>query len=209
MAGWFRIIAIAEALSWAGLLVGMYFRHVGSPQTEIGVKIFGPIHGGIFMAFLVGALLVGIARKWNVVTWVLALLGSIVPLGSVIFVIWADRTGRIGGRYRGCRQRRGRAKLGGVTRPRPSVGPALAGAFDLSALKQPPPPPPGAAAPAEVTGAVQVTEANLEAEVLVRSSEIPVVVLLWTPRSDASVQLGEALGALAAGRRRHRGRWRW
>jgi len=48
-----------------------------------------------------------------------------------------------------------------------------------------------------VTGAVQVTEANLEAEVLVRSSEVPVVVLLWTPRSDASVQLGDALGALA------------
>lgn len=97
-AGWFRIIAIAEALSWAGLLIGMYFKYVGSPQTEIGVKIFGPIHGGVFMAFLVAALLVGIARKWNVVTWALALLGSIVPLGSVIFVIWADRTGRIDGR---------------------------------------------------------------------------------------------------------------
>lgn len=48
-----------------------------------------------------------------------------------------------------------------------------------------------------MTGAIQVTEANLEAEVLVRSGEIPVVVLLWTPRSDASVQLGDALGALA------------
>lgn len=98
VAGWFRIIAIAEALSWAGLLVGMYFKYLGSPQTEIGVKIFGPIHGGIFMAFLAGALLVGIARKWNLLTWALALLGSIVPLGSVIFVIWADRTGRIGER---------------------------------------------------------------------------------------------------------------
>ncbi|HKO33838.1 tetratricopeptide repeat protein [Mycobacterium sp. AMU20-3851] len=84
-----------------------------------------------------------------------------------------------------------------MTRPRPSIGPALAGAFDLSALKQPPPPPPGAAAPSEVTGAVQVTEANLEAEVLIRSGEIPVVVLLWTPRSDASVQLADSLGALA------------
>ncbi|MBI5737189.1 MAG: tetratricopeptide repeat protein [Mycolicibacterium neoaurum] len=83
-----------------------------------------------------------------------------------------------------------------MTRPRPSIGPALAGAFDLSALKQPPPPPPGAATPSEVTGAVQVTEANLEAEVLVRSGEVPVVVLLWTPRSEASVRLGEDLGAL-------------
>lgn len=95
VAGWFRLIAFAEALSWAGLLVGMYFKYVGSPQTEVGVKVFGPIHGGIFIAFVVAALLVGIARKWGVVTWVLALLGSIVPLGSVIFIIWADRTGKI------------------------------------------------------------------------------------------------------------------
>jgi integral membrane protein len=95
VAGWFRLIAIAEALSWAGLLVGMYFKYAATPQTEIGVKIFGPIHGGVFMAFLAAALLVGISRKWNIVTWVLALLGSIVPLGSVIFVMWADRTGKL------------------------------------------------------------------------------------------------------------------
>jgi len=95
-AGWFRLIAFAEALSWIGLLVGMYFKYLGSPQTEVGVKIFGPVHGGIFIAFLVAASLVGIARKWAPGTWLLALLGSIVPLGSVIFLIWADRTGWMG-----------------------------------------------------------------------------------------------------------------
>ena len=95
-AGWFRVIAFAEALSWIGLLVGMYFKYAGSPQTEIGVKIFGPIHGGIFVAFVVAAVLVGIAYKWRPATWILALLGSIVPLGSVIFIMWADRTGRMG-----------------------------------------------------------------------------------------------------------------
>ena len=95
-AGWFRLIAFAEAVSWAGLLIGMYFKYVGSPQTELGVKVFGPIHGGIFIAFVVAALLVGIAFKWGAGTWLLALLGSIVPLGSVIFVMWADRTGRMG-----------------------------------------------------------------------------------------------------------------
>lgn len=94
-AGWFRIIAVAEALSWAGLLVGMYFKYLAGSPTEVGVKIFGPIHGGIFMAFVIAALVVGITRKWNVITWALALLGSIVPLGSVIFVIWADKLGRI------------------------------------------------------------------------------------------------------------------
>ncbi|MHA3020189.1 co-chaperone YbbN [Mycobacterium sp. BMJ-28] len=81
-----------------------------------------------------------------------------------------------------------------MTRPRSSLGPALAGAVDLSALKQPPPSARAAAAP---SGAVEVTEANLEAEVLVRSGEIPVVVLLWTPRSEASAALGDALAELA------------
>nr|WP_155910493.1 MULTISPECIES: tetratricopeptide repeat protein [unclassified Mycolicibacterium] len=82
-----------------------------------------------------------------------------------------------------------------VTRPRP-VGPALAGAVDLSALKNRPAE--GAAAAGGAPGGIEITEANLEAEVLIRSGEVPVVVLLWSPRSDSSVQLGQALSALAA-----------
>ena len=74
----------------------------------------------------------------------------------------------------------------------------MAGAVDLSALKQ------RAATAGEGSsagmppGGVEITEANMEAEVLVRSNEVPVVVLLWSPRSDPSVQLGEALARLAA-----------
>ncbi len=72
----------------------------------------------------------------------------------------------------------------------------MAGAVDLSALKQRASTGDGgAAAP---SGGVEITEANLEAEVLVRSSQVPVVVLLWSPRSDASIQLGDALASLAA-----------
>lgn len=95
-AAWFRLIAFAEALSWIGLLIGMYFKYLGTPRTEVGVKVFGPVHGGVFIAFLVAAVLTGMALRWRVGTWLLALLGSIVPLGSVIFLIWADRTGRMG-----------------------------------------------------------------------------------------------------------------
>ncbi|MCV7175327.1 tetratricopeptide repeat protein [Mycolicibacterium sphagni] len=84
-----------------------------------------------------------------------------------------------------------------MTRPRPSIGPAMAGAVDLSVLKQRAQQPAGGAAAAP-SGGLEVTEANFEAEVLVRSGQVPVVVVLWSPRSDASVQLAEALGALAA-----------
>jgi integral membrane protein len=92
---WFRLIAFAEAISWVGLLAGMYVKYLGEPRTEVGVKIFGPVHGGVFIAFVVGALLVGIARRWRASTWLMALLAAVVPLGSVIFLIWADRTGRV------------------------------------------------------------------------------------------------------------------
>ncbi|RDH74092.1 DUF3817 domain-containing protein [Mycolicibacterium moriokaense] len=94
--GWFRLIALAEAVSWVGLLVGMYFKYLGSPRTEIGVQVFGMAHGLIFIGFVVAGSLVGMAARWTMRTWLLALLASVVPLCSVIFLIWADRTGRMG-----------------------------------------------------------------------------------------------------------------
>ncbi|OBF08316.1 co-chaperone YbbN [Mycobacterium sp. ACS4054] len=93
-----------------------------------------------------------------------------------------------------------------MTRPRPSIGPALAGAVDLSGLKQraqqqPPAGGTGGAAPPAAEGGPGVsaiTEANFESDVLLRSEEVPVVVLLWSPRSDACVQLLDTLSGMAA-----------
>ncbi|MCV7085395.1 tetratricopeptide repeat protein [Mycolicibacter hiberniae] len=85
-----------------------------------------------------------------------------------------------------------------MTRPRPPIGPALAGAVDLSGLKKPAPS--GGAAggtAAAPSGATEITEANFEDEVLVRSNQVPVVVLLWSPRSEACLQLADTLAALA------------
>ena len=70
----------------------------------------------------------------------------------------------------------------------------MTGAVDLSGLKKRAQQGAEAVAP----GGVEVTEANFEAEVLLRSGELPVVVLLWSPRSDACIQLADALTVLAA-----------
>jgi putative thioredoxin len=67
----------------------------------------------------------------------------------------------------------------------------MTGAVDLSGLKK-------NATGAGAAAGVEITEANFEAEVLVRSSEVPVVVLLWSPRSQACLKLLDALAALAA-----------
>ena len=52
----------------------------------------------------------------------------------------------------------------------------------------------GSATPA----GVEITEANFEDEVLLRSNQVPVVVLLWSPRSDVCLQLADILSGLAA-----------
>jgi len=82
----------------------------------------------------------------------------------------------------------------------------MTGAVDLSGLKQRAQQNtaaggPAGRAPSEVPGGaghLEVTEANFENEVLVRSDEVPVVVLLWSPRSDACVELLDTLSGLAA-----------
>ncbi|MGH3560472.1 MAG: co-chaperone YbbN [Mycobacterium sp.] len=84
-----------------------------------------------------------------------------------------------------------------MTRPRPPIGPALTGAVDLSGLKQQAQQSAASGDAATSPGGTEITEANFEAEVLVRSNQVPVVVLVWSPRSDACVQLADTLAGLA------------
>ncbi|MDX8145640.1 DUF3817 domain-containing protein [Lentzea sp. BCCO 10_0061] len=92
--GRFRILALAEAISWAGLLLGMFFKYV-VVQNEIGVKVFGPIHGLVFVGYVLVTLMAVAPLKWDARTTVLALLASIPPFGTVIFERWASKTGRL------------------------------------------------------------------------------------------------------------------
>ena len=90
----FRIVAVAEALSWIGLLAGMYVKYVPE-TTELGVKVFGPIHGGIFVAYVVVALVVSRVLRWSPRTTLLALVCSVPPLATAWFERLATRNERL------------------------------------------------------------------------------------------------------------------
>jgi integral membrane protein len=90
----FRIVAVAEALSWVGLLIGMYVKYVPE-TTELGVKVFGPIHGGIFVAYVVVALVASRVLRWSPRTTLLALVCSVPPLATVWFERLATRNDRV------------------------------------------------------------------------------------------------------------------
>ncbi|GAA3433225.1 DUF3817 domain-containing protein [Kutzneria kofuensis] len=91
--GRFRAVAVAEAVSWAGLLIGMFFKY--AMGNAIGVHIFGSVHGVVFIAYVVLSLLARRALRWDNRTTVWALVASIPPFGSVVFERWATRTGRL------------------------------------------------------------------------------------------------------------------
>ncbi|MDZ4753843.1 MAG: DUF3817 domain-containing protein [Phycisphaerae bacterium] len=92
--GRFQLAAIAEAWSWAGLLVGMVFKYL-VVQNPIGVQIMGPIHGALFIAYLIAALQAASMLRWSRATTALALIAAVPPFCTVVFERWALRSGRL------------------------------------------------------------------------------------------------------------------
>jgi integral membrane protein len=90
----FRAVALAEACSWVGLLAGMFVKWV-LQSSERGVQIFGPVHGGVFVAYVVVALVAARVLRWNAGATLLALAASVPPLATLWFDRWATRTGRL------------------------------------------------------------------------------------------------------------------
>ena len=59
----FRGLAIAEAFSWAALLLGMVLKWI-TRTTELGVEIAGPIHGAFFIGYAIAALSLWAMLRW-------------------------------------------------------------------------------------------------------------------------------------------------
>lgn len=90
----FAIVAFVEAFTWAGLLVGMFLKYV-TGTTEAGVWLFGRLHGGAFMLYVVLALLSAWKLRWQWWVALVALAAAIPPLVTVPLEMWLRRTGRL------------------------------------------------------------------------------------------------------------------
>ena len=90
----FRVVAVAEAVSWLGLLAGMFFKYVVDAGAG-GVHLFGPLHGVVFLSYCVVAALTWHARRWSWPVGLAALVASVPPFGTLVFEEWVRRTGRL------------------------------------------------------------------------------------------------------------------
>ncbi|MGK9146828.1 DUF3817 domain-containing protein [Plantibacter flavus] len=95
----FRLIAIAEAITWTLLIIGMILKY-GTQTTDLGVSIGGGIHGFVFLVYGASVLLIGINQRWRVGTILIGLVSAVVPYATIPFDIWADRTGKLDGDWR-------------------------------------------------------------------------------------------------------------
>lgn len=88
----FRVVAVAEAFTWAGLLVGMFLKRV-THTTELGVQVFGMLHGVAFIAFCLVTVLVAVDGRWSRGRLLLGLASAVPPFFTVLFDRYAERRG--------------------------------------------------------------------------------------------------------------------
>ncbi|MCK2023703.1 DUF3817 domain-containing protein [Microbacterium sp. kSW2-24] len=94
----YRVLAIAEAITWTLLIGAIIARALGAPG--IVVTIGGGIHGFVFLAYGATALLVAVNQRWHVGVAILAVASAVVPYATIPMEIWLHRTGRLAGVWR-------------------------------------------------------------------------------------------------------------
>ena len=94
----YRVVAIAEAISWTLLLGGLALRAL--TDVAIGVSIGGAIHGFVFLSYAATAVLMTIHQRWHAGVAVVAIAAAIVPYATVPVERWLRHSGRLDGAWR-------------------------------------------------------------------------------------------------------------
>lgn len=85
----FRYIAFLEATSFLALLVAAVVKRTDGGET--GVEILGPIHGLLFIAYVVMALRLREEAGWSWKTTGWIMLGAVLPFGGYVVDWWLLR----------------------------------------------------------------------------------------------------------------------
>lgn len=93
----FRSFAIAEMLTWAGLIAALLLRALGVVDL---VPIAGGVHGFVFLCYSATTIFVWVNQRWRLPVGLTGLLLAIVPFATVPFEVVVDRKGLLNGGWR-------------------------------------------------------------------------------------------------------------
>jgi integral membrane protein len=95
----FRVLAVAELVTWTMLLVGMVLKY-GAGLGDLPVRIGGSVHGFVFLAYLVVATAVAVNQRWSFGATLLGWASAIVPYTTLPFEVGVARRGMLDGPWR-------------------------------------------------------------------------------------------------------------
>jgi integral membrane protein len=85
----FRIVALAEATSFLVLLVCSILKRTSDFDT--GVTVMGPVHGLLFVSYVLIALNLRPEQGWTAKETLLILVGAVIPFGGYVVDRWLAR----------------------------------------------------------------------------------------------------------------------
>jgi integral membrane protein len=95
----YRRAAVAEAVTWALLLTGMFLKYV-TDTTELGVRVFGMVHGVVFIGYCLATVLLWVDQRWTFGRLVLGLASAVPPFATIPFERYAEGQGLLGPQWR-------------------------------------------------------------------------------------------------------------
>jgi len=81
-----RFVALVEAVSFLVLLVATYVKYAN--DSPGGVAVMGPVHGTLFLIYVVVVLAVRGSQDWSNRTTFAVLLGAVLPFGGFAVDRW-------------------------------------------------------------------------------------------------------------------------
>lgn len=90
-----RYVALVEAISFLALLVATYIKYAN--DSPGGVQILGPVHGTLFLAYVLITIMVRGPARWTNRTTLGVLLGAVLPFGGFVVDRWLSKNMRPSG----------------------------------------------------------------------------------------------------------------
>ena len=85
----FKVVALIEATTFLLLLLSSILKRTS--DFEVGVTVLGPIHGLLFIAYVVMALNLREPMGWSGKTTGWILVGAVLPFGGYVVDRWLER----------------------------------------------------------------------------------------------------------------------
>jgi integral membrane protein len=87
--GLFRMAAIAEAVGWTLLIIGILLSDYVFVGSRVPVAIAGRVHGTLFLVYITATLVLSPSQGWSIKRTIIAGVASVPPYGSLLFEQWA------------------------------------------------------------------------------------------------------------------------